>query len=127
MYSVIVRDHAMLAHSLKKEIFGPAAGLHGATYVIDAEFRSSEVDESNIVIDIGLASRILREVVSKINFRNLDEMKEFQDEITTTECIAKFIHGEIAKKISPTFSGILKVTLQESPVAWASYEDKIGD
>jgi 6-pyruvoyl-tetrahydropterin synthase len=126
MYSVTVRDHVLLAHSLKKKVFGPAAQLHGATYVVDAEFRSPELDESNIVIDIALASQVLKEVLSKINFQNLDEMKEFQGHITTTEFMAKFIHDEINQKISSLFKGILKITLHESHVAWASYEGQIG-
>jgi len=126
MYSVSIREHVLLAHSLKKEVFGPAAKLHGATYVVDAEFRTHELDENNIVIDIGLAAEILKDVLGKINFRNLDDMKEFQGHITTTEFIAKFIHEEIKKKVSTLFNGWLKITLHESHVAWASYEGKIG-
>lgn len=126
MYSITIRDHVLLAHSLKKEIFGPAAKLHGATYVVDAEFSTPKLDENNIVIDITLASQILKDVLSKINFKNLDDMKEFQGHITTTEFIAKFIHDEISGKISSLFNGLLKITLHESHIAGASYEGKVG-
>lgn len=127
MYSVTVRDHVLLAHSLKKEIFGPAARLHGATYVVEAEFQAPRLDENNIVIDIGLASQILKDVLSMLNFQNLDEMEEFQEHITTTEFLARFIHEQIGRKIAPGFSGNLKITLRESPTAWASFEGRIGD
>jgi len=130
MYSVTVRDHVMIAHSLKGEVFGPAQNLHGATYVIDAEFKRQELDENNIVIDIGLATRILHEVASQFNYRNLDELEKFQSQITTTEFLAKTIHDEISKRLTENlespFKGTLKITLNESHVASASYEGAVG-
>lgn len=125
MYSVTVRDHIFIAHSLKKEFFGPAQNLHGTTYIIDAEFKRKKLDEHNVVIDIGQASQILKEVLSKLNFQNLDEMEEFKSVTTTTEYLAKYIHQQISKKVQPYFKGGLKVTLHESPVAWGSYEEEI--
>lgn len=123
MYRVNVRDHMLIAHSLKSEIFGPASKLHGATYVIDAEFRTNSLDDNNVVIDIGLASRILKEVIAQFNYKNLDELREFQNQLTTTEFLAGYIHQQIKNRVSSFFKGTLKITLHESPNAWASYED----
>ncbi|MFP4082946.1 MAG: 6-pyruvoyl trahydropterin synthase family protein [Candidatus Aminicenantes bacterium] len=125
MYSLTVRDHMFIAHSLKGEIFGPAQNLHGTTYIIEAEFKRTHLDEHNMVLDMGLASRILKEVVSGLNYRNLDEMEEFKSDITTTEYLAERIHLQIKKKVVSFFKGLLKVTLHESPEAWASYEAEI--
>jgi 6-pyruvoyltetrahydropterin/6-carboxytetrahydropterin synthase len=122
MYSVSVREHMMIAHSLKGEIFGPAQDLHGATYTADVEFRSPDLDENRIVLDIGLASQVVKEVTAKLNFKNLDELEEFRDELTTTEVLAKYIHDEVQRRVLDRFSGSIKVTLHESHVAWASYE-----
>lgn len=123
MYRINVRDHMMIAHSLDSEIFGPASNLHGATYVVDAEFRTKSLDQNNVVVDIALASRILKEVISQINYKNLDELREFQNQLTTTEFLAGYIHQQIKNRISSFFQGTLKITLHESPNAWASYED----
>ncbi len=125
MYIVTVRDHVMIAHSLQGEIFGPAQNLHGATYVIDAEFRRPDLDEHNVVIDIGLASRILAETAAKLSYRNLDEMEAFHGEITTTEYLAKYIHDRIREQVESFFKGTLKVTLNESHIASAGYEGNI--
>jgi len=126
MFTVSVRDHIFVAHSLKDEVFGPAQNLHGATYVVDAEFKSPKLDRHNMVIDIGLASRILNEVASHLTYRNLDEMEEFQSQETTTEFLAKVIFDEIRKGVRSFFKGSVKVTLHESHIAWASYEGEIG-
>jgi 6-pyruvoyltetrahydropterin/6-carboxytetrahydropterin synthase len=126
MYSITVRDHIFIAHSLKGEVFGPAQNLHGATYVIDVEFKTPELDEYNMVIDIGMASQVLSQAISGLNYRNLDEHEAFQSEITTTEFLARYIHGEICKHIQPFFHGIVKITLHESHLAWGSYEAPAG-
>ncbi|HEX3555390.1 MAG TPA: 6-carboxytetrahydropterin synthase [Thermoanaerobaculia bacterium] len=126
MYSVNVRSHVMIAHSLPAEVFGPAARLHGATYVVDAEFRRAELDAFNVVIDIGLASRVLGEVTAALGYRNLDEDPRFAAALTTTEYLARFLHGEIARRVAADFAGVLKVTLHESHVAWAAFEGPVG-
>ena len=126
MYSVTVRDHAMIAHSLQGEMFGSAQNLHGATYVIDAEFRRPDLDEHNVVIDMGLASSILAEAAAQLSYRNLDDMEAFHGEITTTEFLAKYIHDRIREQVEAFFKGTLKVTLNESHIASAGYEGNIG-
>jgi len=129
MYSVTVRDHLMIAHSFHGEVFGPAQQLHGATFVVDATFRSTHLDENGIVIDIGLASTHVREIVSSLNYRNLDEAPEFTGTNTTTEVLAAYIADALAEgakagalgEAARQLAGIL-VTLHESHIAWASYE-----
>lgn len=119
MYSVTVKDHMMIAHSLPDKFFGPAQQLHGATYVVDAEFSSSQLNPQNVVIDIGAASESLASVVAGLSYRNLDDHELFQGQLTTTEFLAKFVHDELKKTVE---SGIvIKVTLHESHIASASY------
>lgn len=125
MYSVRIRDHIMIAHSLPHPFFGPASKMHGATYVIDAEFSSEKLDPHNVVIDIGKAHEVLADVLKVLNYQNLDEMDIFKGKLTTTEFIAKYVYEEIAKEVKDIFSGTLKVTLGESHVAWASYEGAV--
>jgi 6-pyruvoyl-tetrahydropterin synthase len=115
----------MIAHSLPADIFGPAQKMHGATYIVDAEFSSPEVDEHNIVLDIGFAHEVLRSAIRPLNYQNLDNMPEFNGILTTTEFLARYIHQLISAEIKTQFSGTLKVTLGESHVAWASYESAI--
>jgi len=129
MYAIIVRDHFMIAHSFSGETFGPAQALHGATYVVDVEFRRSALDADNIVVDIGKASEIVKEVLSSWNFNNLDAVEEFSGTNTTTEFMAHAVFEKIRERISvgdlgPHASGLsaMKVTLHESHIAWASYE-----
>lgn len=122
MFFVTVRDHIMVAHSLAGEVFGPAQRMHGATYVVDAEFRSATLDANNIVIDIGLATRVLKEALEPLAYRNLDELPQLAGQVTTTEFLARHIHGELARRLAGAFSGTLKVTLLESHVAAAGYE-----
>ncbi|RJP75311.1 MAG: 6-carboxytetrahydropterin synthase [Candidatus Zixiibacteriota bacterium] len=126
MFSVTVRDHILVAHSLRGAMFGPAQALHGATYVIEAEFRRPDLDASNVVMDMGRAAAALREAASRLNYRNLDEAGEFRGEITTTEFLARYLHGEISRQVEGEFHGGLKVTLRESPDAWAAYEAEVG-
>lgn len=122
MYTITIRDHMMIAHSLQSKAFGPAQNLHGATYVVDAEFRSDSLDENNIVIDIDLATRILQKALTPLKYQNLDEKEAFRGKLTTTEFLAKHIHDTISREVKASFKGSLKVTLGESHVAWASYE-----
>lgn len=119
----------MIAHSFKGDIFGPAQGLHGATYVVDMEMRRPELDDDGLVVDIGLASQSLAAVLAEFNYKNLDEMPEFEGKNTTTEFMANIIFKKIAQmiaegKLGPAASGLtgLKISLHESHVAWAAYE-----
>ena len=129
MYSVNVRDHFMIAHSFQGEVFGPAQRMHGATYVVDLELRRPELDVDGIVVDIGLATQVLRTVLGELNFRNLDEESAFKGRNTTTEFLAHVIFDRVATRIeagelgsNARDLGYLKVTLHESQVAWAAYE-----
>lgn len=121
MYRVTVRDHVMIAHSLNRPAFGPAAALHGATYVIDAEFSAPALDENNVIIDIGHAAAVLRQVCEVLNYQNLDVLDEFRNILTTTEYLAAYVHTQLARRLG-AFTGALRVTLHESHVASASYE-----
>ncbi|MEM9832788.1 MAG: 6-carboxytetrahydropterin synthase [Bacteroidota bacterium] len=125
MYSVIIRDHMMIAHSLNSEAFGPAQHLHGATYVVDAEFKTEHLDENNIVIDIDIATKELQKALAPLKYQNLDDLKQFENKLTTTEFLAKYVHDTISEAVQNRFSGSLKITLGESHVAWATYEAPI--
>jgi 6-pyruvoyl-tetrahydropterin synthase len=129
VFSVTIRDHVMIAHSLRGEVFGPAQRLHGATYVVDATFRRATLDADGIVVDIGRAAEVLRAVVGELGYRNLDDEVEFADMNTTTEALARVIADRLADRAraGALGDGALKldgllVTLHESHVAWASYE-----
>ncbi len=129
MYSLCVREHLMIAHSFRGEVFGPAQRLHGATYVIDAEFRRTALDADGLVVDIGLATGALRAVIAAINYRNLDELPQFAQANTTTEYLARHVHAALAARIAAGELGAaargitrLAVRLHESHVAWAAYE-----
>jgi 6-pyruvoyl-tetrahydropterin synthase len=133
MYSVSVRDHMMIAHSFRGEVFGPAQRLHGATFVVDVEFRRANLDDNGIVVDIGRATDVLRAVVGQLNFRNLDEEPAFVGRNTTTEVLARVVFDRIAAAIARGELGpgaelveSLRVTLHESHVAWASFEGRIA-
>src|SRR5690348_4609971 len=122
MFSVTVRDHMMVAHSFRGEVFGPAQRLHGATYVVDATFRRAELDEDNLVVDIGRASELLHEVLEELTYRNLDEEPAFEGVNTSTEALAQVVADRLAERIGDWGLNGLVVTLHESHVAWASYE-----
>jgi 6-pyruvoyl-tetrahydropterin synthase len=129
MYSLNVRDHMMIAHSFRGEIFGPAQRLHGATYVIDCEFRRPDLDPDGLVVDIGRASMALRELLSELDYRNLDEEPAFAGRNTTTEFLARVVFDRMAERIAAGDLGEharglvgLRVTLSESHVASASYD-----
>jgi 6-pyruvoyl-tetrahydropterin synthase len=120
MYAVSVKDHIMIAHSLPDEFFGPAKNMHGATYVIEALFQSETLDTHNVVIDIGEAHNIVKKIVASLSYKNLDELPQFKNQLTTTEFLAKYIFDQIKLSIPDHIK--LKVTLHESHVAYASYE-----
>ena len=133
MFTVTVCDHVMIAHSLKGDIFGPARNLHGATFVVEAEFRNPRLDAYGVVLDIGQARQILREVLAHLDYRNLDDHPDFLGANTTTEVLARAIFKSLAVRIRDGALGIdkdrpksLKVILRESPVAWASFEGRLG-
>jgi 6-pyruvoyl-tetrahydropterin synthase len=128
VFSVTVRDHMLVAHSLQGEVFGPAQRLHGATYVVDATFRGDSLDDDGILVDIGRATEELHRVVADLSYRNLDDETAFKGTNSTTEVLAKHVADRLADQVragtlgnSARVSGIL-VTLHESHVAWASYE-----
>ena len=129
MFSVTVRDHMMIAHSLRGEVFGPAQRLHGATYVVDACFRRATLDADGVVVDIGRAAELLRAVVGELGYRNLDDEVELAGMNTTTEVLARVVADRLADRARAGALGDgaldldgLMVTLRESHVAWASYE-----
>ena len=122
MFSVTVRDHMMIAHSFRGEVFGPAQSLHGATFVVDATFRRASLDADGIVIDIGRATEALRAVLGELNYRNLDDEADFAGVNTTTEVLAKVVADRLADALGDSGLDALVVTLHESHVAWASYE-----
>jgi 6-pyruvoyl-tetrahydropterin synthase len=119
VFSVTVRDHMLIAHSLRGEVFGAAQRLHGATYVVDATFRRAALDADGIVIDIGRAADALRAVLAELGYRNLDDELAFN---TTTEALAKLVADRLAIALGDAGLDGLTVTLHESHVAWASYE-----
>lgn len=132
MFAVEVRDHVMIAHSFTGEFFGPAQAMHGATFVIDACFISETLDENNVVIDIGAAHDALKAVLQPINYKNLDEMAEFDGENTTTEFLTKYVWDHLAKTAKADGLGrpgseldAIRVTISESHVARAWFEGKI--
>jgi 6-pyruvoyl-tetrahydropterin synthase len=129
VFSVTVRDHIMIAHSFRGEVFGPAQRLHGATFVVDATFRRAQLDADNLVVDIGLASEQLHAVLAELNYRNLDDEEAFAGVNTSTEALAQVIADRLAARVHAGDLGEgarglagIAVTLHESHVAWASYE-----
>lgn len=132
MYSLTVRDHMMIAHSFRGEIFGPAQALHGATYVVDVTFERPQLDSDDLIVDIGLAATVLKDVLAEFNMKNLDDLEAFQGRNTTTEFMARQVFDRMAAAIAAgrlggTGEGLtgLKVTLGESHTAWASYHGSL--
>ena len=129
MFSVTVRDHMMVAHSLRGEVFGPAQTLHGATYVVDATVRAASLDDDGLVVDIGRTASALASVVGALSYRNLDDDPSLAGLNTTTERLAQVVADRLAERVGAGDLGrdgaelaSLLVTLHESHVAWASYE-----
>lgn len=132
MYSLNVRDHVMIAHSFRGEIFGPAQRLHGATYIVDATFRRPELDADGLVVDIGRASEVLHAILADLNYRNLDDEPSLAGQNTTTEYLARAIFDRLVAAIRDGRLGdgargvaAVCVTLRESHVAWGSYEGPV--
>jgi 6-pyruvoyltetrahydropterin/6-carboxytetrahydropterin synthase len=131
MYSIKVRENILIAHSLPGEVFGPAQNMHGATYLVDAEFFTDKLNKYNIIMDLGIVSTILKEILKTYNYQNLDELEEFKGIITTTEFLAEDICNKILIKLKNEYIDDynslkkIKITLQESNVAWASYEKEV--
>jgi 6-pyruvoyl-tetrahydropterin synthase len=129
MFTVGIRDHVMIAHSFRGDVFGPAQRLHGATYVVDVTMGRAALDESNIVVDIGRATEVLRGVLGPLAFQNLDELPDFKGVNTTTEFLARYVFERMADAarsgaLGPGGKSLtsMKVTLHESHLAWAAYE-----
>lgn len=130
MYTLAVSDHVMIAHSFVGEIFGPAQRLHGATYAVEIEVQRAELDADGLVCDIGKALDTLKTVLAELNYRNLDELPAFKGRNTTTEFLAGEIFRRLKARIAAGALGdgtagalrSLRVTLRESPVAWAAFE-----
>ena len=131
MYSITVRNNILIAHSLPGEVFGPAQNMHGATYIVDAEFFAVNINKYNIIMDLGVVTDILSEVLKFYSYKNLDEVDEFKGIITSTEFLAKDIYDRICSKLKSNYYNDykllhkLKITLTESNVAWASFEQEI--
>ncbi len=133
MFSVCVRDHVMIAHSFRGDLFGPAQRLHGATYVIDVELKRATLDENGVVVDIGRAATALSAVLEAFRYQNLDDDPAFRGLNTTTEYLAKVVFDRMVERLrkgelGPGSDGIhsMKVTLHESHVAWAAYEGELA-
>ncbi|MFC9770810.1 MULTISPECIES: 6-carboxytetrahydropterin synthase [Pseudarthrobacter] len=125
MFSLTVRRHFMIAHSLPREAFGPAQGLHGATFVAEVAFRRRALNDNAIVLDIGAAGTVIEEVLDGLNYKNLDEHPDFEGKLSTTEALAQYIAQAVAEKISDDDDGRhldgIDVTLRENPDAWATF------
>ena len=129
MYSVGVSDHVMVAHSLRGEVFGPAQRLHGATYVVRAVVSAPDLNADDIVVDIGRLKEQLRAVLAPLDYRNLDALPELAGQNTTTEFLCRWIHDMLAPRLGPTLvpDTRLRITLVETPDAWASYEARMPE
>jgi len=125
MYSLTVRRHAFVAHALKKDIFGPARSLHGVTLIVDAEFQAPRLDANNTVIDVVRASKVLKDVLAAFHYKNLEEVPELAAVPTTMEFLARRIHDGVAARIAKHFQGCLRISVRESPEAWAAYESDV--
>ncbi len=131
MYSITVRNNILIAHSLPGDVFGPAQNMHGATYVVDAEFFAEKVNKYNIIMDLGVVTNILADVLKFYSYKNLDEVEDFKGKITSTEFLAKDIYDRICEQLKKNYLEDysllhkIKITLTESNVAWASFEQEI--
>ncbi|WP_426321279.1 6-pyruvoyl trahydropterin synthase family protein [Microbacterium sp. E-13] len=126
-FSLTVREHLMIAHSFRGDVFGPAQRLHGATYLVDATFRAAALDDDGLVVDIGRAGDLLRDIVGALTYRNLDDEPDFAGVNTTTERLCQVIGDRLAARVRDGALGdvhltAIAVTLHESHIAWASYE-----
>jgi 6-pyruvoyltetrahydropterin/6-carboxytetrahydropterin synthase len=126
MFSLTFRDYWKCAHSLKGDIFGPAQLVHVITFEVDIVYLTEELDEYSLIVDFGAAQSTLQDVLRPMEFKNLDDLPQFEGINTTTEYLCQYLHGKIDEKMGERFTGTLQVTLRESPVAWATYEAPIG-
>jgi 6-pyruvoyl-tetrahydropterin synthase len=134
MFALTVRDHIMVAHSFRGEIFGPAQKLHGATFIVDLELRRQALDADGLIADIGALTQLLHQVLEPLNYRNLDDAPEFSGKNTTTEFLAKAIYDRVRNRILEGALGpdggrsfhSVRISLGESHVAWASYEGPVA-
>ncbi|GAA1477309.1 6-carboxytetrahydropterin synthase [Nocardioides aestuarii] len=128
MFSVTVRNHVMVAHSLPGEVFGPAQRLHGATYAVEATFRGPELDGHGMLVDIGAAAEVLKGVLADLDYRNLDDLPEFAGVTTTTEVVARHVTDRLCERVRAGVPAgtdrvsLVSVVLHESPTAAAGYE-----
>jgi len=131
VFRLTIRRHFMIAHSLPREIFGPAQGLHGATFVAEVTFRRRALSKDAIVLDIGAAGGIIEDVLAGLNYKNLDEHPHFAGKLSTTEALAEYIAHAVAGELKDTDDGReltgIDVTLRENPDAWASYALELSD
>jgi 6-pyruvoyl-tetrahydropterin synthase len=134
MYAVEVREHIMIAHSFKGDLFGPAQAVHGATFVVDVAFFRDELTADGVVVDIGRAGEALKRTLAPLNYRNLDELPQFAGRNTTTEFLARHIFDAMTEAardgaLGPGSDGLarIRVTLHESHVARAWYEGALAD
>jgi 6-pyruvoyltetrahydropterin/6-carboxytetrahydropterin synthase len=125
MYTVGVRDHIMVAHSRRGEVFGASQGLHGATYVVSVEVEVEELDDHGIVADVGFLRELLRGVLDHLDGQNLDDHRAFEGKPATAECIARQIHRELGRRLPVRAGTTLAVTLEGSPISWARYRAPI--
>jgi 6-pyruvoyl-tetrahydropterin synthase len=133
MFFLTIRDHFMIAHSFRGEVFGPARRLHGATYVVDVEFARATLDADDLVVDIGLASAGLRRVLDGLNYRNLDDDPAFTGRNTTSEFLARVVFDRLSAAMTRGDLGAgargverMRVTLHESHVASAAFEGPLA-
>ena len=131
MFAVEVQDHIMIGHSLPAEVFGPAQGLHGATFTVNLAFFASDIDKHGLVVDIGLATKVLSEVLEPLRYKNLDELEQFEGKFTTTEFLCKYIFDQVlihlkqGKLADDSRVEKLRVSLQESYMARAWFEGEV--
>ena len=126
MYSLTFRDYWKCAHSLKGDIFGPAQLVHVITFEVEVTYSTDALDEHNLIVDFGAAQSSLQEILRPMEFKNLDELPEFEGINTTTEYLCRYLHEKVSEKVARIFTGSLRVTLRESPVAWATYEAPVA-
>lgn len=123
MYFVKIRESMMIAHSLKDPFFGPAQNVHGATFVVDVTFKTKTINQHNVVIDIGLAHKVVKDILSKLDYQNFDDLDIFKGKLTTTEFIARYIYDEVSLNVKPYFEGKINVSIKENPNAWAGFDE----
>ncbi len=123
MYFVKIRESMMIAHSLKDPFFGPAQNVHGATFVVDVTFKTKTINQHNVVIDIGLAHKVVKDILSKLDYQNFDDLDVFKGKLTTTEFIARYIYDEVSLSVKSYFEGKINVSIKENPNAWAGFEE----